>query len=505
MKKIKIVALLLVLQGSASYAQDAHYWTEQYGNKSTMMSGSVVGTVQDLGAIFYNPARLALQNDPTFLLSAKAYQHVSLKVKDGIGQADLGTTKFGSAPTLAAVSFNLDSVKFLKFLHGHKFAYGFLSRNQFDYSLGATVEREYPFNPSWPGDDFLETQVSWNKSVKDEWMGFTWAIPLNDKWSIGSSHFISTYSQSNTYNQTMIAYASADTTVESTQAQYVINRNRSISSLGYIGKFAMNYNGKILDIGVTYTTPRIRINGNASTYYERHLAGYEHGGLPDSEGNIFYPIKEIYESGKDGDAYGTYRSPMSLALGVGLQLGRLAKLSLSAEWFDKVAQHYAVIPEPFNRTRIKSNDPDFVEEPLTINNRYIDKRKSIINFGVGIEWKMLEKLDMFTSFATDYSSLEKTNRNDGTALTNTDNFDNNLFTANIFHYGQGFTLELKRMEFTIGAVYSRGIQPIATIVNFPNTAEEVLEGDDAIQYTDLIWQRWKVLIGFSLPFYKFGS
>ena len=95
MPQLKQFSLLLALTiTNLCLAQDAHYWTEQYGNKSTLMSGSVVGSVDDLGAMYYNPARLALQDDPTFLISAKAYQNVSLKVKDGIGEADLGHFSF---------------------------------------------------------------------------------------------------------------------------------------------------------------------------------------------------------------------------------------------------------------------------------------------------------------------------------------------------------------------------------------------------------------------------
>ena len=55
-------------------AQDTHYWSNQYGPKSMLLSGAVIGSVHDMSATFYNPGALGYIDKPDLLLSANAYQ-----------------------------------------------------------------------------------------------------------------------------------------------------------------------------------------------------------------------------------------------------------------------------------------------------------------------------------------------------------------------------------------------------------------------------------------------
>ncbi|WP_420580319.1 hypothetical protein [Reichenbachiella sp.] len=469
-----------------SFAQDAHYWTEQYGNKSTLMSGSVVGSVDDLGAMYYNPARLALQDDPTFLISAKAYQNVSLKVKDGVGQADLGSSVFGSAPTLAAGSFNLDSVEFLSFFHGHKFAYGFLSRTNMDYTLNLSQVETLDFNDAWIGEETYLSDVNWNKRITEEWMGLTWAIPLDDKkkWTVGLSQFLAIHSMSAKYSQNIVAKEDGSGCIECEVVTYEMTRDRSITSYGYVAKIGLNYSSRLLEIGLTYTTPKASLNGKGDTYYRQILTNYNNSSSDHSN---------LAEIGWGDAQSATHKAPMSAALGVGINIGKNV-ISLSGEWFDKVDAHYALVPTPFERQA--------PEDGTVILNRYVDKRKSVINYGIGVEWYLSKKVNAYTSFSTDFSSLVRTF--EGDAFEETDGFDNNLFSADIYHYGGGFSLELRKMNFTIGAVYSRGTQAVGRIARIPGENNPD-SGIDKNATTDMLWERWKILIGFSLPFYSFGS
>lgn len=502
MKRIfTLIAVILLIGSSMTKAQDAHYWTEQFGNRSTLLVGSVVGSVEDLGAVYYNPGRLALQDEPTFLISAEAFQLVKLGVEGGEGEADLSNDKFGSAPTLAAGSFNLDSVKWLKFFHGHKFAYAFLSRTNFDYTLSARIQEKYSFNANWVGEEELYGNVSWNKSVSEEWMGVTWAIPINKKWAIGWTNFISTYSETATYENGLQAIGGAgslDPTLPEGQqipvANFSRNRNRSMSTLGYIAKIGLSYDIDWLSLGLTLTTPKAIITSSGSALFDEALAGYEYARPPSGDpGDPDYDPgsgNNILISNATSDVAVQNKSPMSIAFGAGIKFGK-NKLHLSAEWFDKVDTYYTFVPEPF---AAQSSGEE-------IRNRYRDKRKSIINYGIGVEWVFSPKVSGYTSIATDFSSLEKTTQESG--LDTTDNLDNSIFTADIYHYGGGFALDLKKMDLTLGVIYSRGVQPAGQVIRFP--VEEGSVPPPTPEKTNLIWERFRILLGFSLPFYKFGS
>ena len=61
MGRIKNLILLCVLFAGMTknvVGQDGHYWSEDFGNKSMLLSGTANASVDDLGAVFYNPGRL---------------------------------------------------------------------------------------------------------------------------------------------------------------------------------------------------------------------------------------------------------------------------------------------------------------------------------------------------------------------------------------------------------------------------------------------------------------
>ena len=58
--------MLLVLSACTAVtvsAQDAQYWTNQYGTRADLLGGVVVGSIADLSSTFYTPGMLALTTD----------------------------------------------------------------------------------------------------------------------------------------------------------------------------------------------------------------------------------------------------------------------------------------------------------------------------------------------------------------------------------------------------------------------------------------------------------
>jgi hypothetical protein len=92
---------VLLLAGSAS-AQDSNYWSQQYGTRSELLGGTVVGSPQDLSTTYYNPGGLAFLEDQSFLLSALAIQFEQYALGTGRAGDDLGSSRFGPAPILVA-------------------------------------------------------------------------------------------------------------------------------------------------------------------------------------------------------------------------------------------------------------------------------------------------------------------------------------------------------------------------------------------------------------------
>ena len=58
-----VIAATLMLGGLTANvgAQDSHHWTQQYGTRSTLLGGAVIGSASDLSATYYNPGAIPLQ------------------------------------------------------------------------------------------------------------------------------------------------------------------------------------------------------------------------------------------------------------------------------------------------------------------------------------------------------------------------------------------------------------------------------------------------------------
>ena len=95
--------LLICAPGGAVWAQDAQYWTNQYGNRARLLAGAVIGSSTDLAAVYYNPGALSLLENPELLLSANVFQytHYNLQLADS-EMTDLSSSQVGGAPSLFA-------------------------------------------------------------------------------------------------------------------------------------------------------------------------------------------------------------------------------------------------------------------------------------------------------------------------------------------------------------------------------------------------------------------
>ncbi|MEE9462768.1 MAG: hypothetical protein V3V53_13100, partial [Bacteroidales bacterium] len=163
-----ILIAILLLVGQEGFAQGGHYWTEQYGTRSILMSGSVIGGVEDLGTVFYNPGRLSLIENPAFLLSAKLYQLEKLTLLNALDDDNsLEKKTFGGVPGLVAGTFKLG------FMPKHHFAYALLTRQRMDYSFMTRTNKEGDLMEDYPGEEIFTGRLTLSSRSIDEWLSLT--------------------------------------------------------------------------------------------------------------------------------------------------------------------------------------------------------------------------------------------------------------------------------------------------------------------------------------------
>ncbi|MCH8871683.1 hypothetical protein IH824_02740 [candidate division KSB1 bacterium] len=468
-----LMITVLVTSGlfpAAGKAQDAHYWTLQYGTRSTLLGGSVIGSVEDLGATYYNPARLALTPDLSFLLSAKVYQWDKVTVEDGAGEGvDARTSSFGGAPSLVAGTFKIG------FLPGHHFAYSFLTRQRSELNLGIAGGGIADIIETIPGDELFATEFEVDLKIKDEWIGFSWAHAAGAKASFGITQFLSIRSQNSSFRRLSEALTTTNETVLAIQ----INEYH-YETKGFLWKAGFALDLKYLSVGATLTTPRLNLTGSGSTLFNDAFSG------ADLDGDGTQDDRLSARQEKDIDA--EYQSSWALGVGGALKLGR-NKLHFSAEWYDAVKEFSIMEPESF----VSQSTGE------TISRRLIQKLRAVLNYGIGLEVYLNEKVSGYGSFATDRSAAPE----DVGRIVNLTDTQTNASTAgwDLYHVAGGASVKVGRGEVTLGFTWSFGNQDI------PQTMDFFDPGGGAIQFetqeaatSKLKFRRWKYIFGFSVEF-----
>jgi hypothetical protein len=447
-------------------AQDGHYWSENYGNKSMLLSGTVNASVNDLGAVFYNPGRLGQIENPAFVISAKVYEWNTIKVEDGIAEGvDLKKSKFGGAPSLVAGTFTVP------FLKNHKFAYSFLTRQRTQADFFIRVEKEGDIIEAIPGSEIFNGKLSYNTDFREEWIGLTWSPPLGKKLSFGLSSFISSINKSVSLDLDM------KTLDENNQvASLSINRQYNYGTDGLIWKMGLAWDLNSIKLGMTVTTPKVKIRGKGSSLNEAYLIGVDTTGDGTNDDLYLFNIQEDLKS--------AFHSPWAIGLGVGFHFKK-AIIHLSAEWYDKVALYNIIETAPFI---VQSTGEELY---FTL----MDQLEAVINFGIGIELNLSEKSSFYTSFATNYSGVTS---NIVRFAENKQEAYNSTLRADFLKFGSGFVLNTRWAEVTLGATYTGASQDFERPINFPD------EGDDPIfdsnNTSTLKFTQWRIILGFSFPF-----
>jgi hypothetical protein len=172
------LATLLAPRGGA--AQDAHYWTYGYGPVGQLTKGVLVGGVNDLSAVYYNPGALALIKEPRFVFGLTSIELAKIDAPDAAGRSlDFNSTVFDIVPSVVAgrIGGSAD--------HSNQFAFAFLSRHDTDWDLSySNVDIAPGVADASAGFGRLRERVV------EYWVGGTWSHRVNEGLSFGISPFV---------------------------------------------------------------------------------------------------------------------------------------------------------------------------------------------------------------------------------------------------------------------------------------------------------------------------
>jgi len=445
-------------------AQSEYHWSEQFGNKSTLLNGTVIGGVSDLGAVFYNPGRLAQLLRPGFLLTAQAFEVTYMEVKVGEGERNqVEQASLRGLPSLVSGMFTIPS------LPGHRFAYSFLTRRRGDSNLLFTADERGDFLPSIPGEEHYLGTAEFVSKLDENWVGLTWATNLSSRWSLGVSTF-------GTYKGRRRRVEVDTRTLGENGAVSTFSRLREyrFASYGLLWKAGLAAEMERFRFGISVTTPEITPLGSGSLRYE-NLRIPSDGVGDDSAGSEVVVFRE------DGLEVTTH-SPFSFGGGISWIRPR-AEIHLSAEWYSGLSR-YRILG-------VDSIPSQTSGEVLQY--RVVDELEAVFNIGAGVELQVSDAFSAYGSIARDGSAASG---DLSRPFAFGPKVSNSISTADGYFLGAGVSFQARWIDLTVGATFGATHEALDYPFSPGVPLEPPLLQDTSVGASR---QRWRFLIGFSIP------
>lgn len=442
------IGLFFLIHPIPVQAQDSHYWTHQFGNRARLLGGAVIGSVQDLSAVYYNPGALVLVESPELLLAGRVVD-ISRFTIDGNGNDALTTDylSFDLAPSLFAGEIKLDERS------RYRIGYSFLTRNSGKFRVRSRIQ-ELEFDLDLPELEVLANDFFGELDLNEYWAGGTWARDLGNNTGFGISMYLAYRSHRAKLNNTTQLLSTEDQ-----GAIAIITNSYQYSHLRVLWKLGIATIINHWQVGMNVTTPGIGLWSSGDHALDRSLVSQ----IPDDTGNLPTEIAAFYQE-TDAD----YRSPWSIGFGAAKRFGGM-KLHVSGEWFAPVSAYRILDTEPFEGQ----------SSGETIETAVIQDLNSVFNIATGVEYSLREDLRVYGAFSTDFNGADKKGE------------DNTAYGEfNLYHLSGGTTFRVGTSEFTAGGTVSfSDAEPLATGTG------GLLPEELRISYL-----RFSFIIGFQLPF-----
>ena len=450
MKKILLLLSGILLWQLSISAQENNYWNIQYGTRSTLLGGSVIGSVSDLSATFYNPGAIALFPDVKFILSAQVYQLDNFTIKDGAAEGkDLDYSSIVPSPNFVAFDLNFD------FLGDDRLAFSILTRQNSNLEFSSRIIDSLDVIKSWLGKENFAGGINTEKKFNDVWGGITYSTKLSETIGIGMTGYVAY--RSHKASSITILQALQDT-VNGEIASYSNIINYRFNNCRTLLKAGIGFNLNPLTIGLTVTSPSLNIFGSGSVGTHLFISGID---------------TNRFDSNYQEDIESKFNSSWAAGLGGAYNFGKV-KLHLSAEWYDAISKYDVLDTEPY----VSQSSGE------TLTNDLTHEAKSIINFGLGLDYFASDSLIFSLSVTSDFSAYVENTTTNLAAYSAWD----------LIHIAGGSTFHIWKSEVTVGAVYSFGSQTFENKINITPGADNNSVG----RQSEFIYSQIKVLLGFEI-------
>lgn len=479
LKKMKnskqILSIIFLMTHLGLFAQDTHYQTQQFGTRSALMSGAVVGGVKDNTALFYNPGSLGFIDTAMVSINANLYKVENISINNALGnQVDFKSANFISLPILISGMLPSKNPRL-------KWGYGLGSPMSFSFNGTGRVDAPFQIvdDIESPGTEDFIGQVQLKTKSQETLAGIGFGYRLNTDWSIGMTNQITIRSVEYTdvllsrffLNQPNFPLVSSN-----------IWKAAKYNTWRYSAKFGIAYTKEHFDLGLTLTTPSVNLYGKGNVSADV------------TANNILVKGQRINILANDAQEKlkANYKSPFKFATGANYKKGKNT-YGITIEYCGEIKPYDVIKSKPAAFVRpadiaVNLGSDEFLKVKSAA--------KAVVNFSLGFEHKISDALFLYFSFRTDNSWFDS-------SLSAYRGIKPEFTSWDIYHFTSGVSILKGRSTLSLGLLLSAGSNNNFQQNNNLSKPEEgnFLQGVTSI--TKAGYSAFGLLVGYSFNFKKF--
>jgi hypothetical protein len=424
----KLIFFSVFFSSVVSYGQDTHYNTMQFGTRSALMGGAVVGGVRDNTAIFYNPGSIGFIDSNSVSINANLYKLENISIENALGNAkDFKGANFSNLPLLLSGMLNSKKSRL-------KIGYGFVSPVDFDFKANARIDESVPIvdDVESPGLENFIGQAMINTSVSELMGGLGFGYRLNENWSIGITNQV--IWREHKYTEVQLSRFYLNKT-GSPLVSSNIWKTMKYFQLRYVPKLGVDYSAASWDAGITITAPGINLYGRGSV-----AADVTANDILVNGQRIDVLANDSQEKLK-----AKFKSPLRIGGGFNFKSAK-GTLGISGEWIAGIDFYDVLQAEPATFIRPPDLAPDIQSDDLL---RVKEGGKPVLNLVVGYEYIMKPEFSLVASIRTDNTWFDP-------AIRDLKGIKPQISTWDIYHFTGGATFSKGKSIVSLGFIYSSG-------------------------------------------------
>ncbi len=425
-----LILLMFVSASKQIVSQEFHYWNTQVGAKSSMLGGAVTAADNDNSAIYYNPGALGFIKNSKISLSSDAYYFSWLRIENGAGKdLDLHSRELNIFPQIIAFNKKVPKLPITVTVAAITKDASFVSTN---YKHNKTID----IIKSNPGEEEYVGVVDYYNRLRDTWVGLGYGRKQGENFSIGASVFYSIRSMEYRYTEMADVYkVLADSPNTELIGNVIFSEQMTLRNIGIVILMGLSYQQERLKLGVNLTLPRI----NLGFFQLSSLTRTYMYNVP-SEDSISTKLSLWNE-----DVSSTFRTPLSIDLGLEYDVSSAITIYSKASWFAPVSKYSLITSE-----KPENIPPGNVEAVSTAFSNIHLANKAVINIALALQTKVNKQLAVLSSIRTDFNYFDRKALGDLSASYP------GITYWDIYHLAGGVVWTKQSFDLSLGASYSFG-------------------------------------------------